>query len=169
MHWFARTPRPILGSFCATLAGCLLAALPVTFDALWHGQIRVAFLSPLFVAPYLVPGLVVWLLVYRPLYQRVPRSSVLWNPLVSSLCGVAAGTLIGTLVAFCALTFCGAEPSLYDFLLGFLAGGIPGGATCLVGSLTAPFFLAEPSWWRHESRKKRTSGTAVGERSADIS
>jgi hypothetical protein len=85
----------------------------------------------------------VWLLILLPLYHIVPSDSILWRWPVCTLCGIVAGTLIACVVLF----LLGPQlfvPYLPSILLKALyAGVLVGGPTCLIGSLTAPFFRGE--------------------------
>ena len=134
-------PR-VLGSITAVLVGWLTAvALATLATVCLGGDLGIVALVAVV---YAVLILLVWSLIFWPLYSYVPRRSVLWWWPVCTLCGLGAGTLISLLL-------CGAygwkdawENPVAIALFSVVAGGLVGAATCLCASLTADHFLGPP-------------------------
>ena len=128
-----------LGSLLSALVGWLVV-VPFALVATVTNGLGIA-VAILFV--YAVTIAVVWLVALFPLYSLVPRRSILWFWPVCTFCGFAAGTLI----AFASVARGLAPDSVPSFfrvlLLSSALGGIMGAATCLFGSLTAPYFLGK--------------------------
>lgn len=141
--------RRILGSLAAAFVGWLTMLGFGLVTAVVGGPDSLIFVMFASVI-YAVVILAVWLVVLWPLYTFVPRGSILWRWPVCTACGLVGGTLIAFLI------LAGGNPSALPRLLSLdtligcvMLGGVVGAATCLFGSLTAPYFLgpnpADPS------------------------
>ena len=122
--------RLIVGSFLSALIGIVVGGLilGVIFARSFEGVAFMFEISALLVLP-------VWLLLLLPLYVFVPRTSVLWHWALATPMGCLAGALL--LLAYSGFGF---PPHTPGPLLPVAA--IVGAATCLFGSLTAPYFRA---------------------------
>ena len=129
--------RSIFGSFLSALVGIVVGGviLAVVFARSFESAAFVFEISALLVLP-------VWLLLLLPLYVFVPRTSVLWHWALATPIGCIVGALL--LVAYSGFGF---PPNTPGPLLPVAA--VVGAATCLFGSLTAPYFHA-----RHHGAQK---------------
>ena len=130
------------GSFFSVCVGWLpvmLFAFPVAIFS-EAGFIIAAYLALV----YALINLVVWLLIFWPLYCYVPRRSALWRWPICTVCGLGGGTLIALFIFGCSDFKDVFEhlPTVLPFCL--LLGGIVGAVTCLTASLTANYFLGPP-------------------------
>ena len=136
----ASVPRRIWGSVLAAFVGwlainTLLIGLSIVLNAEWKSALWDWLQSAL--AEALISGMViglVWLFALMPLYVFLPLRSWLWRWYVCTLCGALAGAAI--MLWYLHFRAWGWN----DVLVAVAMGAIPGGVTCLFGSLTAKRF-----------------------------
>jgi hypothetical protein len=140
----ASVPRRIWGSVVAALVGWLainlvLISLSIAMNARWNSALWDWLQNVL--AEALISGMVtgcVWLFALLPLYIFVPLRSSLWRWYLCTPCGALAGAAI-------MLWYLHFRVWVWDDVLVAVAmGAIPGGVTCLFGSLTVRRFHQLP-------------------------
>jgi hypothetical protein len=120
--------RNVLGSFASAFVGVLVGgvALSILFGAgSFEGLVFMCEMVGLATLP-------VWLLILLPLYTLVPRTSVLWRPVVCTLLGCISGPVLLALARICGW------PHHIGPLLPVAT--LVGASTCLFASLTATRF-----------------------------
>jgi hypothetical protein len=120
--------RNVLGSFASAFVGVLVGG--VTLSILFRVG---SFEGLVFMCEMVgIATLPVWLLILLPLYTLVPRTSVLWRPVVCTLLGC-----ISEPVLFALARVCGWPHDIGKLLP---VAALVGGSTCLFASLTATKF-----------------------------
>ncbi|EDY18998.1 hypothetical protein CfE428DRAFT_3656 [Chthoniobacter flavus Ellin428] len=141
----ASLPRRIWGSVLSIFVGWLtlnlvLIVVSIAVNAEWKSALGDWLQTAL--AEMLISGMVtgiVWLVALLPLYVFVPLRFWLWRWYVCTPCGALAGAGI-------MLWYLHFRTWVWDDLLVAVAlGAIPGGVTCLFGSLTAGRFHQPPA------------------------
>jgi hypothetical protein len=131
--------RMVWGSFVAVViawlaAIVLLEAAQVVNFISHRDQLtwNVLWVTPLWFSMWILAfALPVWLVALVPLSLFLPRSSLLWRWPVCTACGAVVGALVVAVVF--PFPQRGIAPEIW---FPYTLGGIIGGITCLVGSLT---------------------------------
>jgi hypothetical protein len=137
LHYKAPLVRRLLGSALSALVGWLSLSLYSLAAIIWNGFSGDYFLVP---AVAFLIIFAVWGLLLIPLYLLIPRTWFLWWWPVCTFCGALAGFLI-------VLFFMASWASVSELTPFVLLAALTGGATCLCGALTAPYF--------HDERKPK--------------